>query len=405
MSILYFTGFEQGNTRTTNGSDDYQPPTAGGSVSSDVAKTGTYSYKIVKSTTETPNIRIPTTYADNGVVSVAAGNFSTLCIEFDFYYTTKPSSNYEEICNLLHTGTQATAIFIAIDSSGQLALYNNLGGSPVLLGSSSALSSSTWYKIGLKVIAGASGSYLLEIDDTSAISGSWTDTTNFLNYLLGARVNRNSQAVTAYFDNVVVNDTDLNDGELRVVVLKPNANGSTMTWTGGTGGSDYQEVDEIPISDTDYVSSPNSGNPNTALFNLESSATGGVSGTILSFKAVIMTRENTSSTSATIITVKSGATSSSSTTFNGTTSTQGRVRILNTDPNTSSAWTSSGIDAVEIGGIENNAVITRMISALGYVLFQPATSAIKSVNGLAIASVKSKNGLAKASIKNINGLA
>jgi hypothetical protein len=61
-----------------------------------------------------------------------------------------------------------------------------------------------------------------------------------------------------YLDDVVIFDTfgSVNNSwpnGLRVVLLKPNADGSTLQWTPTPSGSHYATVDEVPPSGTDYL--------------------------------------------------------------------------------------------------------------------------------------------------------
>lgn len=69
-----------------------------------------------------------------------------------------------------------------------------------------------------------------------------------------------------FFDDVAVNDTNgavdnswCGDG--RIIALVPNAVGSSSQWLNSSGSStnNYQYVDEVPPSDTDYVRATGSG--------------------------------------------------------------------------------------------------------------------------------------------------
>lgn len=385
MAILNFTGFEQGTVLSTQGSDDYQPfASSGGSVQSTIKKNGSYAAEFDKVTTATPYVAFPIGYQSNGIVTNDA-NILTCYFTGYFRYATKPATGNDTVWNMQGGGNDMLSLNLASD--GTLKLYKGTTGSQVLLGTSStALSQDTWYRIGIKVVAGSSGSYELKINGTSEISGStdWDSNAPALNIpYLGNRYDRNSLSFKFYWDDVVADDTSYIDVDYAVGVLKPNADGSTMSWANGTGASDYTQVDEIPIDTADYVQSPTSGNPNVALFNFQSRSDAGISnGTIYGIKAVVIHRENSSVVSATLIRVRSSSTNSDSGTLNGTTSTQGRNRVLANDPATGSAWSNSAIDAIEAGLVENNAVAIRGISAMVYILYAISTASPQNSNFL-----------------------
>jgi hypothetical protein len=195
---------------------------------------------------------------------------------------------------------------------------------------------------------------------------------------VGIRRNFNGQSIDLYFDDLVISDTAFvsTTGEYGVGVLKPNANGSTMTWNQGTGASDYTQVDEIPIDDADYVMSPLSGSPNVALFDLQSLADASISaGAIFAVKGIVICRENTNVSSSHFIRIRSNSTNSDGGNFtDGNTSSIGLGRVLGTDPHTSSAWSKAAIDDLELGIVENNAANIRAESVLLYVLYEVSTN-------------------------------
>lgn len=376
MAILNFIGFEQGTVLSTNGSDEYQPPTSGASVQSTIKKNGTYSMEFDKVTTATPYVAFPFNFDSDGRANVNTNNKGTVYFTGYFRYSSKPLTGDDVIMNM--SGGDPIAE-LRLKSDGKLVLYdfNNYGTPVSLATSTTALSQDTWYRIGLKIVAGASGSYELKINGTSEFSGSrsWVLTGDLGKAFLGNINDRNSLSFKFYWDDVVADDANYLDVDYAVGILKPNANGSTMSWNGGTGASDYTQVDEIPIDTADYVTSPNSNAPNVALMNFQSRSDAGITNsTIHAVKAVIITREQNSAVSATLIRVRSGSTNSDSATLNGTTSTQGRNRVLGTDPNTGSAWTNSAVDAIEAGSVENNNVAVRLINVMVYVLYNIATS-------------------------------
>jgi hypothetical protein len=228
----------------------------------------------------------------------------------------------------------------------------------------------------VKVSTGSGGQpYEVRINGVSELSGNANQGTNAnCSWRFGKAGNISGQTVDLYYDDMIIDDSAYPNGDVSIKVITPNANGSTMSWNAGTNSSDYQEVDEVPFNDADYVQSPTSGNPNIGLFQMTDTSSAGINGTILSLKGYIRTREDTSVTSAVKLRIKSGSSTLDTSTRDGTTTVAVQQLIANTDPATSAAWTQGGIDSVEIGAVENNAVATRLTSVMGHVAYIPSTT-------------------------------
>lgn len=286
-------------------------------------------------------------------------------LQFVFQVATLPSADNEPICNVLNT-LAAQKMEVRINSAGNLLAYDQAG---VLLATgSTALSTGTPYRIGVRCGTGASANWAVEIDGVSEISG--TGDLGGVNsgvVQLGKVADRNGESVDFYYGTVWIDDAAFL-GACSSAIAVPTANGSTMQWTAGTGGSDYQEVDEIPPSGAEYVMSA-SGAGDVALFDVQDSGTVGVSGTIHAVIGLVRVREDTTVTSACSIRIRSGSTNSDSSTSNTTTTAGTRARQLVQDPDTSAAWTTSGFDGVEIGAVEANTVAQRMEAAYIMVVF------------------------------------
>lgn len=400
MAILKFTGFEAGTA--TVASENEVVTGTGMSYSSTTVRTGSYSLRC-NSTAANNGYQTIRTYAASG--AAANMNDATIYVTFYFRYATKPSSANEPIF-AAYTGATLKSE-VRITSAGNLQIYNTLNAQ---MGSDGAttLSADTWYRLDIKIGTGASGAYEVKINGTSELSGTGNlDTGNNQTVRLGKHANRNSNTVDFFYDDVVVDNAAFISGDPAVKILPVTGNGGTMTWTGGTGSSNYLEVDEIPISDTDYVMSPTTGAPNDARFALDSCANVGISGTISGVTVSTRTREDTTVTSATAAAkIWSSASTSATTNLNGSTSFTPRALLSLTDPATGSAWTTSGLDAMEAGSTENNNVAVRLSTVMVSVLYVPSSgSSIGTVQGLTYSSVGTVQGLAKASVGTIQGLA
>ena len=382
MAIIGFTGFEGNiNTGGLDGTDSppFSPGT--GSFSTAIKRSGLASARVNKIGAGVGAMSIVNGFNSDGT-RVNYGGCATMYVTFYFRYTTKPISNNEEFFQVSdNAGYQLSG---RITSGGKVQLYGSGGTTQLGSDGATTLVADTWYKISIRSGSGSATSiYELYIDGVLELSGTHSAIASPSNnrFVVGCNTDRNSQDMDMYFDDVLCSDSGFPDGDvtknIEIVAIHPTANGTSMSWSAGTGASDYQEVDEVEFDDTKYVMTPSSGtNPNTALFAMEDSATVGISGTILAMKSIILTRENAANVSAKFIRVKSGATNSDSSTFNGSTQVVGQGRILELNPNTATAWTTSTIDAVEIGAVENNNVAVRLINVCGYVVYIPSAVVI-----------------------------
>ena len=135
-------------------------------------------------------------------------------------------------------------------------------------------------------------------------------------------------------------------GEIRVHSLSPTAAGSSTQWTPDTG-SNYARVNEVPYSAANYVQSGTSGQRDTyTMADLPVSPE-----TVLAVQNNIVAKRTDAAAISIKPVIKSGATLSygSSTSLTTYDSTLSDIRVA--DPNTSTAWTASGVNALE-GGFE-----------------------------------------------------
>lgn len=193
----------------------------------------------------------------------------------------------------------------------------------------------------------SSGVVEVKQDGTSIISYSGGDTTYGLENVQGFRLGSISSGNDAYcyFDDIIVDDAAW-IGKTYIQGLTITGAGTTTQWDPSTG-SNYACVDEVPYSDTDYVSTNTTNEIDTyALSNL--------SGTIDSIKAVALTARAAYDGSPTPthiqLGVRSGGTDYFATNFSPP-SSFGFLgqRILEVDPATSAAWTESNVNAAEAG--------------------------------------------------------
>lgn len=146
-------------------------------------------------------------------------------------------------------------------------------------------------------------------------------------------------------DDLYITDSLTLLGPMRIETLYPSADTAQKQWTPSTGSANYATIDETLMSSTDFVSANTVGAYDLYDF-------GNLSSTPSSIAAVTVSalgQKTDAVARAIALPVKSG-----STTSDGANNYLGigyalSTRILNTDPNTSAAWTSSAVNALQAG--------------------------------------------------------
>lgn len=358
-----------------SGSLDPEPWTYSGtvSISSTTVRTGGYSLRVNPTTTATGLYRVGC-FTSAGGRDVAC-SVATLYTRFYFRYATKPASG-SEILYQSRTSADGVKFSLRLNSSGNLLAYDSAGS--LLATGSTALSQDTWYRIEVRVETGASVGWEAKLNGTSEISGTGANlgTSNNGRLFLGKTTDVSGQSIDFFYDDFSLDDAEY-PGEGKIVRLVPNANGSTMQWSTGTGSSNYLEVDDVPVGVGSYVKNTGAANE-VALFDLTDSATAGISGTIRAVRPLLLARLDATGTSAFSLRTRSGTTNTDLATVALTTGGAYISTTYATDPDTAGAWSTSAIDALEVGGIETAAVSTRLQDVHVYVEY---TEAVASASG------------------------
>lgn len=371
MAILNLVGLETGGGTEQSGSS--------GTTSTPTTSASTFVYSGSRSlrtnpTTTAVGYRAYGTPGAGGAES--SFSVSTIYFSYRFRYTTAPAANDEENFSIYQATNHRFSS--RLSSTGNLVLYDRVLGA--LATSSTALAADTWYRISGNVVMGTVGSYDVKIrnpnnDSTilETLSGSAdTGTTNFTSIRYGKAVDRNGNTVDFFYDDMIQDDAT-EPPNWGIVMARPTANGSTMQWASGTGASDYQEVNEVPVSATQYVMSDGTASQ-LALFAFQNLSDLGISGaTIKAVKLHNRVREDVSGTSSNVGRIKSGATNADSTARDISATAIETSKIFETDPDISAAWTEAGFNAVEAGSFETNAIAIRMESIGLMVLYDAST--------------------------------
>ena len=133
-------------------------------------------------------------------------------------------------------------------------------------------------------------------------------------------------------------------GEVRVHSITPSAAGSSTQWTPDTG-SNYARVNEIPYSASNYIQSSTVGQRDTyTMTDLPANT-----GTVLAVQNNIMAKKTDATVVGVKTALKSGASVYYGSTYNLSSNDTVYSDLRTTDPNTATAWTSAGVNALEAG--------------------------------------------------------
>ncbi len=140
-------------------------------------------------------------------------------------------------------------------------------------------------------------------------------------------------------------DTNTRVGEGFIETIRPNADG-TITWTPNSGANNFSRVNETLVDgDTTYVQTGTLNNQD--LYDMVNLA--GTPVTIYGAQVVNFGLKTDATTRAIGLSVKSASTTSVGPNYTLTTTYSRFERMLITDPDTGSAWGTSGINAVQSG--------------------------------------------------------
>jgi len=231
-----------------------------------------------------------------------------------------------------------------VSATGQIIICTAAGGT-VFTSAAGLVSAGTWYYAEIEATMNTStGTINFYLGGTSLCTLTGLNTGSGAG-LVQMRV-FGGGSVPRYVDDLyVVTGASTRLGESRIETLRPNAD-SAVTWTPNSGTNNYSRVNETQVDgDTSYVQT-------STLGNLDLYGSGGLSSTPANIWAanVVAFAEKTDATARNLYnSVKSGATSSDGTAKPLLASYSRYDRILMTDPNTSAAWSASGVNNLLFG--------------------------------------------------------
>lgn len=257
----------------------------------------------------------------------------------------------------LTTDNLASQLSFRVGTSGEISIGRAgggiSGGFGTALGTTAngVVTLNTWVYVEIEfVISDSVGVVNLYVNGQSLLTLSGIDTkanatlSTVTTIYLGDNTSTSGKGACLY-DDIYITDTATRLGEQKIETLYPTADTAQLQWTPSTGSNNYGTVDETLMSTTDYVSSSTVNNYDLYDFGNLSSTANTISAVVISS----LVQKDNVGTRAIATTVKSGSsTTDSGNTYLGIGWTMAQ-RILATDPNTSAAWTTSGVNALQAG--------------------------------------------------------
>jgi hypothetical protein len=282
------------------------------------------------------------------------GNIATAVVGFAFQAAFARTNTL--IVVFREDGDSTQGMNLLLNTDGSIAVRRNT--TTLFTTAANVIVADAWHYIEFKVtVHSSAGAYELKVDGVSLTSASGVNTrggaTN--NYFNTIRLQGVSGVVAGrghWFDDFYICDSSgavNNDflGDRRVITIFPDSAGDTTQFTPDSG-SNYARVNEQTNgydSDTSYVEDATTGHRD--IYNFDAIANLAV---VNGIQQNVICRK-TDATDFTIkLTSKTGATVSVGSGINvGSTSYLGKTRIQETDPDTVSAWTDTGLSAAQFG--------------------------------------------------------
>lgn len=236
---------------------------------------------------------------------------------------------------------------VTIGSDGRIQGHNSSSATPVVY-STKRLTAGVTYLIEIRYNLADSGNIQVKIDgildiDYSGDTKPGSETTFDLIKFGGATYSGTGAYGSCYMDNIIIDDASW-IGQTFIQAIAPTAAGNSTGWTPSTG-SNWDCVEEIPVSDTNYVSI----NSNDVT---DTYTTSNLSGTINSVKCVQVQararKESTPTPQNLKLVIRASSTDYLSANKALTTSFANKWNLWETNP-AGGSWDESGVNGIEIG--------------------------------------------------------
>jgi hypothetical protein len=246
----------------------------------------------------------------------------------------------------LQNGLLGALCSVGFTTAGAIYADSGSGGTRLCTSVTGLLTSAVWHYLEAEIVLHASsGSVNIYLDGALIAAAS---SVNTLSASGGGGIIKlwgTTNAVSLLYDDIYIVSGATRLGECKVETLRPTGD-TAVTWTPSSGTTNYNHVNETLVDgDTSYVQTATTGHGD--LYTI-----GALSSTPQNIYAVnvISFAEKTDATTRQLYnSVKSGTTASDGAGANLAASYGRYDRILNTDPNTSMAWTLAAVNNLLIG--------------------------------------------------------
>lgn len=341
MAVLSFDGFDH----YTDPTQVYNPIGGGPSITSAAARF---------SGGNAMGMRFPQNAWVERLYSATPG--PTIFVMFAAKMGGGPPSGPRSLFHLKQGGTVQASL--GVDSLGRLAFYRGAANVGTLLGSNSGSYTvgTGWHRYEAKIkIDPSVGTVELRMDGSGTALLSFTSqntratSSSFIDVIRKGDCDGGIPNNMDWDDELILDDSGsaLNTflGERKLLTSKPNGAGSSTQFTPSTG-SNFGCVDDIPPNDdTDYVSSSTANDQDFYTFETMAFASCDFVGQI------VRARKDDVGGRTLQTTLRSGSTNVQSSTYTmlSNYAFYGDTEIVRLDPNTSAAWTQSGVNAATGG--------------------------------------------------------
>lgn len=284
---------------------------------------------------------------NNALMRIGITGIDTMCFGFALKLTgiTGLNSTGSDILKL-DNGSSGTQARFGVDNAGKVLFGRNdynVGSGRLCASSSGVVAEGVWNYFEIEFTRNSStGSVNIYMNGTLIANASSVNTGS-------ASIDQpnwpnQNDGSTRSIDDLYITNVATKLGEQRVVVLAPTAD-SAVQFTRSTGAVNYANVDDATFNgDTDYNSSATVGQKDR--FDLADLPYTPVS--IKAVQSVLCARKDDATTRAIRANIKSGATTSNGSTVGMAASHALSFNIWETDPNTSAAWTSTAVNALQL---------------------------------------------------------
>ena len=313
------------------------------------ASNGRYSGGCIQNTVSTNGWHL-------GVGSIP--NATTIFIAFHYYCVTNTGNGADDAILQGFSQSGNSLFKIGTNSSGDLRAYAQGVTTTTTVGTSAAaFSNATWHWVEVKIVLGTTntdGEITVQVNGTQLINATGIDT--FLNSTATGRLESfgfYGGTGDCRFDDVIIYDSTgshMNNflGETKIETIIPNGDGSTLDWT-ASGGTDFSTVDDgigVADDDTTYLSSSTA----TDVTELQMSNLSNNPTQIHGVQVRTRSRKEDAGARTYRTYAKSGASTENGITLGLTTAYCWRRNGVHyVDPNTSIAWTGSGVNGMHVG--------------------------------------------------------